>query len=94
MKKILWICICCFVSQWTTAQVTPKWAEKAKKAVFSIITYDKENKIKATGNGFYINANGTALSDYTLFEGADHATIITTDGKQQQVESISGANSM
>ena len=94
MKKILWICICCFVSQWTTAQVTPKWAEKAKKAVFSIITYDKENKIKATGNGFYINANGTALSDYTLFEGADHATIITTDGKQQPVESISGANSM
>ena len=94
MKKILWICICCLVSQWTTAQVTPKWAEKAKKAVFSIITYDKENKIKATGNGFYINANGTALSDYTLFEGADHATIITTDGKQQPVESISGANSM
>lgn len=94
MKKILWICICCFVSQWATAQVTPKWAEKAKKAVFSIITYDKENKIKATGNGFYINANGTALSDYTLFEGADHATIITTDGKQQPVESISGANSM
>ena len=32
MKKILWICICCFVSQWTTAQVTPKWVEKAKKA--------------------------------------------------------------
>lgn len=94
MKKILWICICCLVSQWTTAQVTPKWAEKAKKAVFSIITYDKENKIKATGNGFYINADGTALSDYTLFEGADHATIITTDGKQQPVESISGANSM
>lgn len=94
MKKVLWICIYCLCAQWATAQVAPKWAEKAKKAVFSIITYDKDNKIKATGNGFYIGADGMALSDYTLFEGADHATIITADGKQQPVEAIAGANSM
>ena len=94
MKKTIWICICCLLTQWATAQVTPKWAEKAKKAVFSIVTYDKDNKIKATGNGFYIDAKGTALSDFTLFEGANHATIITTDGKQQPVEAIAGANSM
>lgn len=86
--------MCCIFAQGIWAQAAPKWAEKAKKAVFSIITYDKDNKIKATGNGFYIDANGTALSDYTLFEGADHATIITADGKQQPVESIAGANSM
>lgn len=86
--------MCCIFAQGVWAQAAPKWAEKAKKAVFSIITYDKDNKIKATGNGFYIDANGTALSDYTLFEGADHATIITADGKQQPVESIAGANSM
>ena len=49
MKKTIWICICCLLTQWATAQVTPKWAEKAKKAVFSIVTYDKDNKIKATG---------------------------------------------
>ena len=41
---------------------------KLKKAVFSIVTYDKDNKIKNTGNGFYINENGTALSDYTCLK--------------------------
>ena len=52
MKKIFSIIICFFVCQLVSAQI-PKWAEKARKAVFSIVTYDKENNIKGTGNGFY-----------------------------------------
>lgn len=67
MKKVLLILMCCMAIQSVHAQDTPKWADKAKKAVFSIVTYDKENKIKNTGNGFYIDNNGTALSDYSLF---------------------------
>ena len=93
MKRIVWIIVCCFITQWASAQ-TPKWTEKAKKAVFSVVTYDKENKIKGTGNGFYIDGQGTALSDYTLFENAERAVIINTDGKQQIVNRILGANSM
>ena len=62
MKKIVGIIACCFFAQIVSAQA-PKWAEKAKKAVFSVVTYDKENKIKGTGNGFYIDAQGIALSD-------------------------------
>lgn len=94
MKKIIGICICGLFVQWTSAQVAPKWAEKAKKAVFSIVAYDKENKIKSTGNGFYISEDGLALSDYTLFEGADRAVIITADGKELPVESIHGVHSV
>lgn len=94
MKRIIWIFICCLLTQWTTAQIAPKWAEKAKKAVFSIITYDKDNKIKSTGNGFYITSDGMALSDYTLFEGAERAIIITTEGIEIPIESINGANSI
>lgn len=93
MKKTLWIITCCLIAQLASAQA-PKWAEKAKKAVFSIVTYDKENKIKGTGNGFYIDAQGTALSDYSLFEGAERAVIINADGKQVEVNRILGANSM
>ena len=94
MKKTFWIITCCFIAQLAMGQVTPKWAEKAKKAVFSIVTYDKENKIKGTGNGFYIDAQGTALSDFTLFEGAERAVIINADGKQAEVSRIGGANSI
>lgn len=93
MKKTLWIMTCCLIAQLVSAQA-PKWADKAKKAVFSIVTYDKENKIKGTGNGFYIDAKGAALSDYTLFEGAERAVIINADGKQLDVNRILGANSM
>ena len=84
---------CCLIAQLASAQA-PKWTDKAKKAVFSIVTYDKENKIKGTGNGFYIDAKGTALSDYALFEGAERAVIINADGKQLDVNRILGANSM
>ena len=93
MKKIVGIIACCFFAQIVSAQA-PKWAEKAKKAVFSVVTYDKENKIKGTGNGFYIDAQGIALSDYSLFEGAERAVIINADGKQLGVNRIMGANSM
>ena len=82
MKKVLLILACGIAAQISYAQATPKWADKAKKAVFSIVTYDKDNKIKNTGNGFYINENGTALSDYTLFEGAGRAVIINADSKE------------
>lgn len=94
MKKILLILMCCMAVQLTYAQETPKWADKAKKAVFSIITYDKDNKIKGTGNGFYIGEDGTALSDYTLFEGANRAVIINSDGKELPVQRIAGASSI
>ena len=94
MKKVLLILVCCILSQLSYAQVTPKWADKAKKAVFSIVTYDKDNKIKNTGNGFYINENGMALSDYSLFEGADRAVIINADSKELPVLRIQGGNSM
>ena len=93
MKRTLWIIVCCFATQLAMAQI-PKWAEKAKKAVFSVVTYDKDNKIKGTGNGFYIDNLGTALSDYSLFEGANRAVIINADGKQLDVISVNGANSM
>ena len=76
------------------AQTTPKWAKKARAAVFSVITYDKEDKILNTGNGFFINTNGEAVADYGLFKGAQRAVVVTTDGKQLPVTHILGANEM
>ena len=93
MKKTLLIVTCALLVQLVSAQ-TSKWAANAKKAIFSIVTYDKDNNIKATGNGFYIDNQGTALSDYSLFEGATRAVIINANGNQQPVEAILGANSM
>lgn len=92
MKKTILILACGLLFQSGWAQEQPKWVNKARKAVFSIITYNKENKILNTGNGFYIDGNGTAISDYTLFKGAERAVVVTADGKELPVISILGAN--
>lgn len=92
MKQILILVFTLFASL-GYAQA-PKWVDKAKKAIVSIITYDKDNKIKSTGNGFFIKANGTAVADYGLFDGAQRAVVINSDGKEYPVDCILGANSM
>ena len=47
-----------------------------------------------TGNGFFVSEDGLALSDYTLFKGAERAVVITSEGKQMPVSLILGANDM
>ena len=92
-KNILLFVAFSLLAHWSMAQA-PKWVEKAKKAVFSVVTYDKEDKILNTGNGFFVTENGVALSDYSLLKGAYRAVIVDADGKQMPVEAILGANSI
>lgn len=92
MKKYVLLLACVLGSGSIWAQSLPKWADKAKKAVFSVITYGQDNKILNTGNGFYIDENGTAVSDYSLFKNAHHAVVVTADGKELPVTLILGAN--
>ena len=94
MKKILILpLLLFFLIQGSMAQ-TPKWVEKAKRAVFSVVTYDKNDKMLNTGNGLFVSEDGLALSDYTLFKGAERAVVITSEGKQMPVSLILGANDM
>lgn len=92
MKMILAMFLC-LLAQWTMAQA-PKWVEKAKHAVFSVVTYDKNDQILNTGNGFFVTEDGVALSDYTLFKGAQRAVIIDNEGRQMPVLNIMGADDM
>lgn len=92
-KNTLILIFCCLVSQLAMGQ-TPKWLDKSKRAVFSLITYDKDGKILNNGNGFFISENGVALSDYSAFKGAERAVVIDSDGKQMPVDAILGAHSM
>lgn len=92
-KNLLFTFVLCLLAQGVMAQA-PKWVEKAKRAVFSIVTYDANDKILNTGNGFFVTEDGVALSDCSLFKGAQRAVIINSDGQQMPVEAILGANDM
>ncbi len=91
--KTILILSLCLLAQRGMAQA-PKWVEKAKQAVFSVVTYDQNDKILNTGNGFFISEDGVALSDYTLFKGAKRAVIVNSEGKQMPVVNIMGADDM
>ena len=92
-KKLLLMLTLCLLAQWSVAQA-PKWVDKAKRAVFSVVTYDQKDKILNTGNGFFVTEDGVALSDYTLFKGAQRAVVMSSDGAQMPVEAIMGADDM
>lgn len=95
MKQRLFsmVLLLCLGMQWVAAQA-PKWVEKAKRAVFSVVTYDRNDKILNTGNGFFVSEDGVALSDYALFKGAQRAVILTPEGVQMPVDAVLGANEM
>lgn len=92
-KKLLLMLTLSLLAQWSVAQA-PKWVDKAKRAVFSVVTYDQNDKILNTGNGFFVTEDGVALSDYALFKGAQRAVVISSEGVQMPVQAIMGANDM
>ena len=94
MRETIFITLCALSINGLWAHELPKWAKKARKAVFSVITYNADNKILNTGNGFYIDSEGTGVSDYSLFKGAHRAVVVTADGKELPVTLILGANDM
>ena len=44
--------------------------------------------------GFFVKPNGTGVADYGLFDGAQRAVVINSDGKEFPIDCILGANSM
>lgn len=92
MKRIIWGMICLLVC--TTFARAQKWVNKAKRAVFSVVVYDKADKILNTGNGFFIDDKGTAVSDFGLFKGAYSASVVDEKGKKYPVDLILGASDL
>ena len=91
MKRIITIlfaaCVCCMAS----AQ-PDKWVKKASKAVFTLKTFNANDELIGSSNGFFITADGIAVSSYSPFRGASKAVIIDAMGKEYPVKSIIGAN--
>ncbi len=93
MRHILSIIL--LISVCSLAQAQPsKWFKKARKAQLNIITYDASGQMLRSTNGFYIDSDGTALTDYASLKGASRAIAIDESGKEWPVAAIAGANSL
>ena len=94
MKKIIFILTCLSTLGGHLVAQNPKWFKKAAKAQISIVTMNEKGDMLQSGNGFFIDKNGTALADYQLFKQASKAKVVSGEGKEYEVEAIVGASSL
>lgn len=94
MKRLSLLLISIIFAVGHVVSKPPKWYKKATKAQITVITYDKDGNILKSGSGFFISADGCAVADYSLFEKAYKAKAVTADGKECDVTTIEGANSL
>ena len=80
MRKIILLALLLLTANLIQAE-NLKWAKKAKEAQFSIITYDSEDHILNTGNGFFVSDDGIGLSDFGLFKNAHRAVVVLVTAK-------------
>lgn len=70
----------------------PDWAKKASKSVFTLKTFDADDALLFSANGFFVGNGGEAVSCFSPFKGASRAVIIDAAGKEIPVECLLGAN--
>lgn len=78
----------------SAAQAQVKWAKNAAKTTFTLKTFAPNGNLIGSGSGFFIGANGEAVSNYAPFKGASRAVVIDAGGSEHEVECIIGANDM
>ena len=97
MRKKVLVMSCLLFYLFTFLPLTaqnPAWSKKAVNAVFTLKTFDANNQLIGSSNGFFVNNNGEAVSSYVPFKGAKRAVIIDAQGKEWPVDCIIGANDM
>lgn len=57
-------------------------------AVFYLEVYDKDGTAFASGSGFFITADGVAVTNYHVIDDAASAKIMTADGKVYNVKGV------
>lgn len=61
---------------------------KCSPSVFSLTTYNDEGEAHSTGSGVFLSADGLAVTNWHVLDGAASATITTTDGTTYDVSGV------
>jgi len=64
--------------------------EKCSTAVFYLAIYDKSGSLLQSGSGFFIDSDGTAVTNYHVIDGGYSAKATTMDGKTYAVFGVYG----
>ena len=94
LKRVLGILPLLFFTTFPIAAQNPSWAKRAANAVFTLKTFNNDGSLLASVNGFFINEQGMAVSSFAPFKNAHHAVIIDAQGKEMEVDCLTGYNDM
>ena len=61
---------------------------EAEEATFIIYTYDEFGSPAGSGSGFFINTDGTGITNYHVLDGSVKAVIKTANEKEYEIDSI------
>ena len=64
--------------------------QKALPTIFVIRTYDLKGEETAIGTGFFIDSNGTGITNYHVLQGAKFAKIFLQSGKSYEIKYTEG----
>ncbi|MBO4484409.1 MAG: trypsin-like peptidase domain-containing protein [Lachnospiraceae bacterium] len=80
-----------YKAKWERTVLTPDGIyEKLSASMVEIHTFDKNGQGLGLGSGFFIDDNGTVLTNFHVMEGACSAEIITYNDERFQVSAIAG----
>ncbi len=82
----------CLIGMSLPVSGQPGAVRKATEATFTLTTFKSDGSLLATSNGVCISADGTAVSPWKPFIGADKAVIVDAKGQKHDVDCILGAN--
>jgi len=89
MKKTFLFSIIIWISAPSFSQVNfTDLVANTEKAVVSITTKDKLGNLLMTGTGFFIDGNGTILSNLHIFENAKSATVSVFNKEKFEIDTI------
>lgn len=79
----------CFIIVFSSCKASLKEiVNDAEKATFTIYTYDEYGSPKGMGSGFFIDRNGTGVTNYHVLDGAIKAIIKTSEEKEYEINQV------
>lgn len=93
MKRNYLLILLSLISLVAGAAKEPKWLKKVKQCQVTVIAYDQKGEMHQS-QGIFVNEKGSVVTEYDALKGAEKITIVDANGKEHNVTSISGANSM
>lgn len=91
-KQILTLCIALLVGLVSCSKSLQDIIKHTEDASFIIYTYDEFGSPYGSGSGFFIDANGTGITNYHVLNGATKAYIRTSDEAEYEIDSIIGSD--